>query len=132
MRTKKSSAPIKAAICACSTIHGNIVRAVKAALPDNNSLRELADFFHIFGDGTRLSILWALSESELCVCDLCALLGIKQSAASHQLASLRQSRTVKYRREGKIVYYSLHDDHIRKILDAGMKHIQEPSGKGRI
>jgi ArsR family transcriptional regulator len=84
----------------------------------------LADFFKLFGDGTRIGILWALSESEMCVCDLCALLKMKQPAVSHQLKNLKQSRIVKARRDGKVIYYSLDDDHIRALLDVGMEHIQ--------
>ena len=94
-------------------------------MPDPVALCELADLFKLFGDSTRLGILWALSESEMCVCDLCALLKMKQPAVSHQLKNLKQSRIVKARRDGKIVYYSLEDAHIRRLLNLGMEHTQE-------
>ena len=94
-------------------------------MPDPVDLYELSDLFKLFGDSTRLGILWALSESEMCVCDLCAMLKMKQPAVSHQLKNLKRSRIVKARRDGKIVYYSLEDEHIRKLLNLGMEHTQE-------
>jgi ArsR family transcriptional regulator len=94
-------------------------------MPDPIALYDAADLFKLFGDSTRLGILWALSESEMCVCDLCALLKMKQPAVSHQLKNLKQSRVVKARRDGKIIYYSLDDDHIRRLLNLGMEHVQE-------
>jgi ArsR family transcriptional regulator len=94
-------------------------------MPPRDSLGELADFFKLFGDGNRIGILWALSESEMCVCDLCALLNMKQSAVSHQLRTLKQARIVKMRRDGRVIYYSLDDEHIRQVLNLGMVHIQE-------
>ena len=111
--------------CAVKGIHRNRIRAVRRAMPDPVRLYELADLFKLFGDGTRIGILWALSESELCVCDLCALLKMKQPAVSHQLKNLKQARVVKARRDGKVIYYSLDDDHIRKLLNLGMEHILE-------
>jgi ArsR family transcriptional regulator len=94
-------------------------------MPDPIALYDVADLFKLFGDSTRLGILWALSESEMCVCDLCALLKMKQPAVSHQLKNLKQSRVVKARRDGKVIYYSLDDDHIRRLLNLGMEHVQE-------
>ena len=111
--------------CITKGIHGDVIRAVGRNMPDAVDLYELADLFKLFGDSTRLSILWALSESEMCVCDLCALLRMKQPAVSHQLKNLKQSRVVKSRRDGKIVYYSLDDEHIRRLLNLGMEHIVE-------
>ena len=111
--------------CITKGIHGDIIRTVKQNLPDTVALYELADLFKLFGDSTRISILWALSESEMCVCDICALLKMKQPAVSHQLKNLKQSRVVKARRDGKIVYYSLDDEHIRRLLNLGMEHIVE-------
>ena len=111
--------------CAVKGIHQDTIHAVQQTLPDQVDLYELADLFKLFGDSTRISILWALSESEMCVCDLCALLKMKQPAVSHQLKNLKQSRVVKARRDGKIVYYSLDDEHIRKLLNLGMEHILE-------
>ena len=111
--------------CITKGIHGDIIRTVKQNMPDPVALYELADLFKLFGDSTRIGILWALSESEMCVCDLCALLKMKQPAVSHQLKNLKQSRVVKARRDGKIVYYSLDDEHIRRLLNLGMEHIRE-------
>lgn len=111
--------------CSCRVIHEDILCAVREKMPDEVQLYELADFFKIFGDSTRIGILWALCESEMCVCDLSALLNMKQSAVSHQLKILKQSRIVKNRREGKVVYYSLDDDHIRRVLNLGMQHLME-------
>ena len=111
--------------CITKGIHGDIIRTVKQNMPDTVALYELADLFKLFGDSTRISILWALSESEMCVCDLCALLKMKQPAVSHQLKNLKQSRVVKARRDGKIVYYSLDDEHIRRLLNLGMEHVRE-------
>jgi ArsR family transcriptional regulator len=117
-----------AAIETCITkgIHRDTIRTVNQNMPDPVALYDLADLFKLFGDGTRIGILWALSESEMCVCDLCALLKMKQPAVSHQLKNLKQSRVVKARRDGKIVYYSLEDEHIRRLLNMGMEHIREP------
>ena len=112
--------------CITKGIHGEVISAVKRNMPDPVAVYELADLFKLFGDSTRLGILWALSESEMCVCDLCALLKMKQPAVSHQLKNLKQSRVVKARRDGKIVYYSLEDEHIRRLLNLGMEHTQEP------
>jgi ArsR family transcriptional regulator len=111
--------------CITKGIHKDIIRTVKRNMPDQVALYDVADLFKLFGDSTRLGILWALSESEMCVCDLCALLKMKQPAVSHQLKNLKQSRIVKARRDGKIVYYSLEDEHIRELLNLGMEHIQE-------
>ncbi len=111
--------------CITKGIHRNTIRTVKRNMPDSVAVYELADLFKLFGDSTRLGILWALSESEMCVCDLCALLRMKQPAVSHQLKNLKQSRIVKARRDGKIVYYSLEDEHIRRLLNLGMEHTQE-------
>lgn len=109
--------------CITKGIHQETVRRVEKQMPDPVDLYELADLFKLFGDSTRLGILWALSKSEMCVCDLCALLKMKQPAVSHQLKNLKQSRIVKARRDGKIVYYSLDDDHIRSLLTMGMEHV---------
>ena len=111
--------------CTTKGIHRDIIRTVARNMPDPVALYELADLFKLFGDSTRMGILWALSESEMCVCDLCALLKMKQPAVSHQLKNLKQSRVVKARREGKIVYYSLDDEHIRRLLNLGMEHVRE-------
>jgi DNA-binding transcriptional ArsR family regulator len=111
--------------CITKGIHRDTIRSVRGSMPDPIHLYDLADLFKLFGDSTRLGILWALSESEMCVCDLCALLRMKQPAVSHQLKNLKQTRVVKARRDGKVIYYSLDDDHIRKLLNLGMEHILE-------
>jgi ArsR family transcriptional regulator len=111
--------------CISEGIHGDTVEKVRNLMPDQVELYELSDLFKLFGDSTRISILWALSESEMCVCDLCALLQMKQPAVSHQLKNLKQARVVKARREGKVIYYSLDDDHIRQLLNLGMEHLLE-------
>jgi ArsR family transcriptional regulator len=111
--------------CITKGIHRDTIRLVDKNMPDPVALYELADLFKLFGDSTRIGILWALSESEMCVCDLCALLKMKQPAVSHQLKNLKQSRVVKARRDGKIVYYSLDDEHIRELLNMGMAHVRE-------
>jgi ArsR family transcriptional regulator len=111
--------------CLTKCIHQDAVRRVRRLMPDVVELYELADLFKLFADSTRIAILWALSESEMCVCDLCALLQMKQPAVSHQLKNLKQARIVKTRRDGKVIYYALDDDHIRKLLNLGMEHVQE-------
>lgn len=111
--------------CNCTIIHENIINEVKSKLPDEELLYDLAEFFKVFGDSTRIKILCALFEAEMCVCDIASLLGMTQSAVSHQLRVLKGARLVKYRREGKIVYYSLDDEHIKHIFDEGLNHVLE-------
>lgn len=107
-------------------IHEDIVNEVKENMPDEETLYELAEIFKVFGDSTRVKILYALFfAKQMCVCDLAAFLNISQSAASHQLRVLKQTRLVKFRREGKVVYYSLDDEHVQQIFDQGLKHIAE-------
>ncbi len=112
-------------LCDCDVIHAEIVDKAKAKMPKEDDLYDLADFFKIFGDSTRVKIIWALDEQEMCVCDLAVLLNMTKSAISHQLKTLRQADLVKYRREGKVVYYSLKDDHVKDIFEKGMEHIKE-------
>ena len=111
--------------CDCSRVHQDIVEQVNSAMPAEEILYDLAELFKIFGDSTRIKILYVLFESEMCVCDIANLLGMSQSAISHQLRALKQSKLVKYRREGKTVFYSLADGHVRTILDQGMEHVAE-------
>ncbi|HIR84682.1 MAG TPA: metalloregulator ArsR/SmtB family transcription factor [Candidatus Galloscillospira excrementavium] len=111
--------------CEYIHVHEDIVSKVNETMPDDEILYDLAELFKIFGDSTRIKILYVLFESEMCVCDLAQLLGMTQSAISHQLRALKQSKLVKYRREGKTVFYSLADGHVRTILDQGMEHISE-------
>ncbi|WP_455089802.1 ArsR/SmtB family transcription factor [Peptoanaerobacter stomatis] len=98
---------------------------IQDKIPVEEEVYELADLFKIFSDSTRIKILCILFESEMCVYDLSGILNMSQSAVSHQLRLLKQSKLVKHRREGKIIFYSLSDDHIRKIIDNGLEHIQE-------
>ena len=110
-------------VCECTVIHQEVIDKIK--LPEEELLYDLGDFFKILGDSTRIKILSALFQSEMCVCDIAALLGMTQLAISHQLRVLKQGRLVKHRKEGKVVYYSLDDDHIKHIVDQGLTHISE-------
>ncbi|NLY86613.1 MAG: helix-turn-helix transcriptional regulator, partial [Tissierellia bacterium] len=98
--------------CDITVIHEDVVNSVKEKMPEEEILYDLAELYKVFGDSTRVKILWALGESEMCVCDIAALLNMTQSAISHQLRILKQARLVKNRRVGKVVYYSLDDDHV--------------------
>lgn len=111
--------------CDCDVIHREVVDLVaQAALPLEN-YQELAALFKMFGDPTRVRLLHALEQQELCVCDLAVLLGVTKSAVSHQLKALKLANLVKFRREGQVVYYSLADDHVKAILDIGLAHVNE-------
>ena len=105
--------------------HLDDFEGVKAALPDDEMLYDLAELYKIFGDTTRIKLLYILFEGEMCVQHMAELLGVSQSAVSHQLRILKGSRLVRYRREGKTVYYSLADEHVRKIIECGTEHINE-------
>jgi len=111
--------------CNCSTIHEDVVEKVRKLIPQEETLYDLAELFKVFGDSTRIKILCVLFETEMCVCDIAALLNMTQSAISHQLRVLKNARLVKYRREGKVVYYSLDDHHVKEIFDQGLIHIKE-------
>ena len=106
-------------------IHDESVKRVRSEMPEENALCDLADLYKVFGDTTRVKILYALFESELCVCAIAELLGMTQSAISHQLQILRRSKLVGTRRQGKTVYYSLADGHVATILNCGMEHLNE-------
>ena len=103
--------------CSCDTIHEDTVNDIKSKMPKDENLYDLAEFFKVFGDTTRIKIIYVLFQSELCVCDIAALLGMTQSAISHQLRVLKQARLVKYRKDGKVVYYSLDDEHVQTIFN---------------
>jgi DNA-binding transcriptional ArsR family regulator len=111
--------------CYCNIIHEDVVNNVKEKMPLEENLFELAELFKVFGDLTRIKILWALAESEMCVCDIAALLKMTQSAISHQLRVLKQARLVKNKKEGKVVFYSLDDEHVKQIFEQGLIHINE-------
>ena len=106
-------------------VHENLLEIVKQTMPEEEELNDLAELFKIFGDSTRIRILYVLFESEVCVCDLAEMLHMNQSAISHQLKILKQAKLVTGRREGKSVIYSLADDHVRTIIDQGREHIEE-------
>ncbi len=111
--------------CACGEKHAEFVEQLRQAMPAEELLYDMAELFKVFGDSTRVRILYALSEQELCVCDLADAISMTQSAVSHQLRILKQARLVRYRREGKIVYYTLADDHVHTIFDQALEHISE-------
>ena len=106
-------------------VHEDVVEKVKSQLPPDEILYDLAELFKVFGDTTRIRILYALFESELCVNDMAQLLGLSQTAVSHQLRVLKNNKLVRFRKEGKIVFYSLSDDHVRSIIEMGMEHVEE-------
>ena len=112
-------------ICDCDVIHPDIVSSVQKRMPENTEFSRLADLYKMFSDPTRLKILWALHEDEICVCDLAVILNMTKSAVSHQLKSLRISNLVKFEKRGKSVYYSLADDHVKDIFEKGFEHINE-------
>jgi len=115
----------EAECCEHAEIHEDLLALVQRGMPDVDKLYDLADLFKIFGDSTRIRILFVLFESEVCVCDLAEALDMTQSAISHQLRILKQNKLVKSRREGKSVFYSLADDHVRTIVGQGLEHIEE-------
>ena len=112
-------------ICDCDVIHPDIVNNVQKRMPENNEFSRLSDLYKMFSDPTRLKIMWALHEDEICVCDLAVILNMTKSAVSHQLKSLRIANLVKFERRGKSVYYSLADDHVKDIFEEGFEHINE-------
>lgn len=111
--------------CESTCVHEDLLKIVNEKLPDENDLYDLSELFKVFGDSTRIRILFVLFEAEVCVCDLAEALNMTQSAISHQLKILKQSRLVKSRRDGKSVFYSLADDHVRTIISQGFEHIEE-------
>lgn len=112
-------------LCSEQCVHKDVIEKVNEIMPDEDIVFDLAELFKVFGDSTRLKILCVLLESEMCVCDIAELLNMSFSAISHQLRVLKQSKLVKFRREGKTVIYSLSDDHVRSIIDQGLEHIEE-------
>ncbi|MDR3239578.1 MAG: metalloregulator ArsR/SmtB family transcription factor [Clostridiales bacterium] len=111
--------------CDCTIIHEDVVAEVRTLMPEDEVLLNLADLFKVFSDSTRVKILCALQHSDMCVCDIAALLLMTKSAISHQLRVLRQTRLVKTRRDGKVIYYSLDDDHVNNIFGQGLLHVCE-------
>jgi len=115
----------KIEICEVNVIHEDVVNEVRKRLPNEDTLYDLADLFKVFGDSTRIKILCALFEHEMCVCDIAAVTGMTQSAISHQLRVLKQANLVGFRRDGKTLYYSLKDSHVFSIYEQGLEHINE-------
>ena len=113
--------------CDCNFIHGEVVEKARQKMPDEEKLYDLAELFKVFGDSTRIKIIWALFEAEMCVCDIAYLLNMSHSAISHQLRVLKQARLVKRRKAGKMVYYSLDDEHVSLIFKQGLNHINHDS-----
>ena len=111
--------------CGYLCVHDELVEQVRRTLPEDGMLSRLAELFKVFGDETRIRILYVLFEAEVCVCDLAKLLGMTQSAVSHQLRILKQARLIKSRRDGKTVFYSLADEHVRTLLRQGTEHLLE-------
>lgn len=111
--------------CDITEVHNEIIKKVTSEMPPEEILYDIAELFKVFGDSTRVRILWALFESEMCVCDIAEILGMNQSAISHQLRVLKQARLVKYRRSGKTIFYSLADSHIISIFGQAYEHITE-------
>ena len=109
----------------CTVLHEETVKKVKQKMPEDGFIYDLAELFKVFADSTRMKIIYALLEEELCVCDIANIVGTTQSAISHQLRLLKQSKLVKFRREGKIIFYSLDDEHIAQIVKKGSEHIEE-------
>lgn len=112
-------------ICDSLEIHSELIKKVNEQLPEEEKLYDLAELFKVFGDSTRIRILFVLFEAEVCVCDLAEALSMTQSAISHQLKILKSNKLVKSRREGKSVFYSLADGHVRTIISQGIDHLEE-------
>ncbi|MFP4466239.1 MAG: ArsR/SmtB family transcription factor [Candidatus Goldiibacteriota bacterium] len=108
--------------CGCGVVHEEVVNKAGKKIPRENTLQDLAELYKVFGDLTRIRILWALDEAEMCVCDIAFLLNMTPSAISHQLRVLKQAKLVKNKREGKSIYYSLDDEHVKEILNQGLIH----------
>ena len=111
--------------CDYMHLHEKVIEQVQEEMPEEEILYDLAELFKVFGDSTRIKILYVLFQSEMCVCDIAQLLNMSQSAISHQLRVLKQAQLVKYRREGKTVFYSLADAHVNTILNQGLEHLEE-------
>ena len=115
----------KTVLCDCDVLHTEVVENVKKSMPEDETVSDVSDLFRVLGDSTRVKILWALDNSELCVCDIAALIGMTKSAVSHQLRVLKDNNLVKNRREGKVIFYSLADNHVQDIFEKAVEHINE-------
>ncbi len=116
--------------CDCNVIHQNIVDKITNEMLENELFYKMADFYKILGDTTRMKILYALDKEEMCVCDIANVLNMSKSSISHQLGTLRRSGIVRCRKEGKEVYYMLDDDHVKKVIEIGIEHIEHKENGG--
>jgi len=112
-------------VCEHCQYNQRVLDRIKSELPDDNTTSRISEVFKLFGDNTRIRILWTLFDKEMCVFDICEKLGMSQSAISHQLRTLKQGRLVKSRRDGKNTFYSLDDDHVKRIIEQVLIHIDE-------
>lgn len=112
-------------ICSSCQYNPRIIDKLKNQIPDDETTANIAEMFKVFGDNTRIRILWTLFDKELCVYDIASNLGMSQSAISHQLKTLKQARLIKSRRDGKNAFYSIDDDHVKKIIEQMLIHIEE-------
>lgn len=110
-------------VCSTCEIHSECVNCVRESMLDSSTFTDIADLFKVLGDYTRIRIIYALFKKELCVCDISEVLGMSQSSISHQLRVLKSYRLVKFRKEGKVVFYSLDDEHIQQLFNAGLDHV---------
>ena len=117
-----------AEVCDCNVIHQDMVESTIKRMPEADTFNKLAEFFKIIGDTTRTRILFALDQNEMCVCDIANVLGMSKSSISHQLGTLRRSGIVKCRKEGKEFFYMLDDEHIKKVFEIGIEHIEHKNG----
>ena len=125
LKISQGKAAVDVDCCEVTEVHEDLLKVVREKMPSEDELYDLAELFKIFGDSTRIRILFVLLEAEVCVCDLAEALSMTQSAVSHQLRILKASKLVKSRREGKTVYYSLADDHVLSIISQGLEHSEE-------
>lgn len=124
MEIKKSKDTEDIEVCNCVEVHKDCVSCVKENMLQDEVFMRMAELFKVFGDYTRIKIIYALFKKELCVCDIAEILGMSQSSISHQLRVLKSARLVKFRKEGKVVYYSLDDEHVGNILNTGLSHVE--------
>lgn len=124
MKIRKSKDVGDIEVCNCVEVHKDCVSCVKENMLQDEIFTRMAELFKVFGDYTRIKIIYALFKKELCVCDIAEVLGMSQSSISHQLRVLKSARLVKFRKEGKVVYYSLDDEHVGNILNTGLSHVE--------
>ena len=123
MAKTKADSSLQPMQCDCDVIHEEVVKRVREMMPSGDDFFALSNLYKMFSDPTRLKIMWALHCNEMCVCDLAVLLNMTKSAISHQLKSLRLTNLVKFQKQGKVVYYSLSDEHVEDIFEQGFAHI---------